>query len=85
VVESGGFGKGGEAGPRAGRRRAQARAVSERGRRPSSSAGAGGRRQWAQAFGLPSSSAVRKLEPQPQAATAFGLLTVNPAPMSVST
>ena len=35
--------------------------------------------------GAPSSSAVRKLEPQPQAATAFGLLTVKPAPMSVST
>ena len=34
---------------------------------------------------VPASSAVRKLEPQPQAATAFGLLTVKPAPISVST
>ena len=33
----------------------------------------------------PASSAVRKLEPQPQPETAFGLLTVKPAPMSVST
>ena len=41
--------------------------------------------QWAQARAAPSSSAVRKLDPQPQAATAFGLLTVNPAPISVST
>lgn len=42
-------------------------------------------RQCEQLFGEPVSSAVRKLEPQPQAATAFGLLTVKPAPMSVST
>jgi hypothetical protein len=42
-------------------------------------------RQWEQPFGEPVSSAVRKLEPQPQAATALGLLTVKPAPMSVST
>ena len=41
--------------------------------------------QWEQPFGAPSSSAVRKLEPQPQAATAFGLLTVKPAPIRVST
>ncbi len=41
--------------------------------------------QWAQDRAVPSSSAVRKLDPQPQAATAFGLLTVKPAPMSVST
>ena len=41
--------------------------------------------QWAQDRAVPASSAVRKLEPQPQAATAFGLLTVKPAPMSVST
>ncbi len=41
--------------------------------------------QCEQPFGAPSSSAVRKLEPQPQAATAFGLFTVKPAPMSVST
>ena len=43
------------------------------------------RGQCEQPFGAPPSSAVRKLEPQPQAATAFGLLTVKPAPMSVST
>jgi hypothetical protein len=41
--------------------------------------------QCEQPFGEPVSSAVRKLEPQPQAATAFGLLTVKPAPISVST
>ena len=41
--------------------------------------------QWAQPRGAPPSSAVRKLEPQPQAATAFGLLTVKPAPIRVST
>src|SRR5205823_6499327 len=41
--------------------------------------------QWAQERALPASSAVRKLEPQPQAVTAFGLLTVKPAPMRVST
>ena len=41
--------------------------------------------QCEQPFGAPPSSAVRKLEPQPQAATAFGLLTVKPAPISVST
>ena len=41
--------------------------------------------QCAQPLGAPPSSAVRKLEPQPHAATAFGLLTVNPAPISVST
>ena len=41
--------------------------------------------QWEQPLGAPPSSAVRKLEPQPQAATAFGLLTVKPAPMRVST
>ncbi len=40
--------------------------------------------QW-QAPGEPADSAVRKDEPQPQAETAFGLLTVKPAPMSVST
>src|SRR5215208_5585232 len=40
-------------------------------------------RQWAQDRALPASSAVRKLEPQPQPDTAFGLLTVNPAPISV--
>ena len=34
--------------------------------------------QCAQPLGAPPSSAVRKLEPQPQAATAFGLLTVKP-------
>lgn len=42
-------------------------------------------RQCEQPFGAPPSSAVRKLEPQPQADTAFGLLTVKPAPISVST
>ena len=42
-------------------------------------------RQWEQERGAPASSAVRKLEPQPQPETAFGLLTVKPAPMSVST
>ena len=47
--------------------------------------GAGEGGQCAQDRAVPSSSAVRKLEPQPQAATAFGLLTVKPAPMSVST
>ncbi len=41
--------------------------------------------QWLQERAWPASSAVRKLDPQPQAATAFGLLTVKPAPMSVST
>jgi hypothetical protein len=41
--------------------------------------------QWAQERAVPASSAVRKLEPQPQAATAFGLFTVKPAPISVST
>ena len=41
--------------------------------------------QCEQPFAEPASSAVRKLEPQPQAATAFGLFTVNPAPISVST
>ena len=35
--------------------------------------------------GCPPSSAVRKLEPQPQPLTAFGLLTVKPAPIRVST
>ena len=49
---------------------------------PAVSAGGG---QCAQPFGAPPSSAVRKLEPHPQAATAFGLLTVKPAPISVST
>ena len=34
---------------------------------------------------VPASSAVRNDEPQPHAATAFGLFTVKPAPMSVST
>jgi hypothetical protein len=43
------------------------------------------RDQCEQPFGDPVSSAVRKLEPQPQAATAFGLFTVKPAPISVST
>jgi len=33
----------------------------------------------------PASSDVRKLEPQPQPETAFGLFTVKPAPISVST
>jgi hypothetical protein len=42
-------------------------------------------RQWLQPPGLPDDSAVRKDDPHPQAATAFGLLTVKPAPMSVST
>ena len=42
-------------------------------------------RQCEQERGVPSPSAVRKLEPQPQPETAFGLLTVKPAPMSVST
>ncbi len=41
--------------------------------------------QWAQERAEPSSSAVRKLDPQPHAATAFGLFTVKPAPISVST
>jgi hypothetical protein len=41
--------------------------------------------QWEQDLAVPASSAVRKLEPQPQPETAFGLLTVKPAPMSVST
>ena len=40
--------------------------------------------QWWQAPGLPADSAVRKLLPQPQPETALGLLTVKPAPMSVS-
>ena len=42
-------------------------------------------RQCEQERGVPSPSAVRKLEPQPQPETAFGLLTVKPAPMRVST
>ncbi len=42
------------------------------------------RGQWLQPPGLPSESDVRKLLPQPQADTAFGLLTVKPAPISVS-
>ncbi len=41
--------------------------------------------QWWQAPGAPSDSAVRNEEPQPHAATALGLLTVKPAPISVST
>jgi hypothetical protein len=41
--------------------------------------------QWAQDRAVPASSAVLKLDPQPHAATAFGLFTVKPAPMSVST
>ncbi len=41
--------------------------------------------QCEQERGVPSPSAVRKLEPQPQPETAFGLLTVKPAPISVST
>ena len=41
--------------------------------------------QCAQERALPASSAVRKLEPQPQPETAFGLLTVKPAPIRVST
>ena len=53
--------------------------------RPAASRSAHGRDQWEQPLGAPSSSAVRKLEPQPQAATAFGLLTVKPAPIRVST
>ena len=40
--------------------------------------------QWWQAPGLPAESAVLKLLPQPQADTALGLLTVKPAPISVS-
>src|SRR4051794_21741647 len=44
-----------------------------------------GERQWAQERAEPASSAVRKLEPQPQPDTAFGLFTVKPAPISVST
>lgn len=44
-----------------------------------------GEGQWEQDFAWPLSSAVRKLEPQPQPVTAFGLFTVKPAPMSVST
>lgn len=43
-----------------------------------------GRAQW-QAPGDPADSAVRKDDPHPQAETAFGLFTVKPAPMSVST
>ena len=42
-------------------------------------------RQWEQLRAVPASSAVRKLEPQPQPETAFGLLTVKPAPIRVST
>ncbi len=41
--------------------------------------------QWPQAPGAPANSSVRKLLPQPQPETALGLLTVKPAPMSVST
>jgi hypothetical protein len=41
--------------------------------------------QWWQAPGAPSDSAVLNEEPHPQAATALGLLTVKPAPISVST
>ena len=41
--------------------------------------------QWAQERAAPASPSVRKLEPQPQPDTAFGLLTVKPAPMRVST
>src|SRR5450756_1849800 len=41
--------------------------------------------QWWQAPGAPSDSAVRNEEPHPHAATALGLLTVKPAPISVST
>jgi hypothetical protein len=40
--------------------------------------------QWWQAPGAPADSEVRKLLPQPHADTAFGLLTVKPAPISVS-
>lgn len=47
--------------------------------------GPGPEDQCEQPFGAPPSSAVRKLDPQPQAATALGLLTVKPAPISVST
>ena len=47
--------------------------------------GAVRRGQWEQDRGEPASSPVRKLEPQPQPETAFGLLTVKPAPISVST
>ena len=47
--------------------------------------GPSGDRQWEQERGEPASSPVRKLEPQPQPETAFGLLTVKPAPMRVST
>ena len=59
---------------------------------PTASHGGGGdpgtartRDQWLQALGLPAESAVLNDEPQPHAATAFGLFTVKPAPMSVST
>ena len=41
--------------------------------------------QWEQLRAVPASSAVRKLEPQPQPDTALGLLTVKPAPIRVST
>jgi hypothetical protein len=41
--------------------------------------------QWWQAPGLPADSAVRNDDPQPQADTAFGLFTVKPAPIRVST
>jgi len=40
--------------------------------------------QWWQEPAWPADSAVRKLLPQPQPETAFGLLTVKPAPISVS-
>ena len=58
------------------------RRLSEDGRRVEAPTSVG---QWEQPLGEPVSSAVRKLEPQPQAATAFGLLTVKPAPIRVST
>src|SRR5947207_7978773 len=55
----------------------------ERGPAPTGDASGAG--QCAQARGLPVSSAVRNDDPHPQAATAFGLFTVKPAPISVST
>ncbi len=66
----------------------------QRRRRGGSTASRGGRGdpgtarpadQWLQALGLPADSAVLNDEPQPHAATAFGLFTVKPAPIRVST
>src|SRR5918995_726300 len=47
---------------------------------PAASSSSRGDDQCEQPLGDPVSSAVRKLEPQPHAATALGLLTVKPAP-----